>query len=33
VTVAGTGTGGFNGDGLAATASEFDQPTYRFTST
>ena len=27
VTVAGTGTGGFNGDGLAATASELDQPT------
>ena len=27
VTVAGTGTAGFNGDGLAATASELDQPT------
>lgn len=27
VTVAGTGTGGFNGDGLAATASELNQPT------
>ena len=27
VTVAGTGTGGFNGDGLAATASELDEPT------
>ena len=26
-TVAGTGTAGFNGDGLAATASELDQPT------
>ena len=29
VTVAGTGTGGFNGDGLAATSSELDQPTGR----
>jgi trimeric autotransporter adhesin len=27
VTVAGTGTGGFNGNGLAATASELGQPT------
>jgi NHL repeat len=27
VTVAGTGRGGFNGDGLAAGASELDQPT------
>jgi hypothetical protein len=27
VTVAGTGSGGFNGDGLAATSSEVDQPT------
>jgi hypothetical protein len=27
VTVAGTGTAGFNGDGLAGTASELDQPT------
>jgi NHL repeat len=27
VTVAGTGAGGFNGDGLTATASELDQPT------
>ncbi len=27
VTVAGTGTAGFNGDGLVATASELDQPT------
>jgi hypothetical protein len=27
VTVAGTGTGGFNGDGLPGTASELDQPT------
>jgi hypothetical protein len=27
VTVAGTGSAGFNGDGLAATASELDQPT------
>jgi hypothetical protein len=27
VTVAGTGTVGFNGDGLAATSSELDQPT------
>ena len=27
MTVAGTGTGGFNGDGLAATASELGQPT------
>ncbi len=26
VTVAGTGTAGFNGDGLAGTASELDQP-------
>ena len=27
VTVAGTGSAGFNGDGLAATASQLDQPT------
>ena len=27
VTVAGTGSAGYNGDGLAATASELDQPT------
>jgi hypothetical protein len=27
VTVAGTGSGGFNGNGLAATSSELDQPT------
>lgn len=27
VTVAGTGTAGFNGDGLAGTASELDEPT------
>ena len=27
VTVVGTGTGGFNGDGLAGTGSELDQPT------
>jgi len=27
VTVVGTGTGGFNGDGLPGTASELDQPT------
>jgi trimeric autotransporter adhesin len=27
VTVAGTGSAGFNGDGLAATASDLDQPT------
>jgi NHL repeat len=27
VTVAGTGTGGFNGDGLAGTASQLNQPT------
>jgi hypothetical protein len=27
VTIAGTGTGGFNGDGLGATSSELDQPT------
>ncbi len=29
VTVAGTGQAGFNGDGLAATASELDEPTRR----
>ena len=29
VTVAGTGAAGFNGDGLAATPSELDQPTGR----